>query len=372
MTPILMTGLQSEPKALKASMCEAVARTLASHRFILGHEVERFEESWGSFCGIAHAVGVANGMDALEVTLRSLGIGDGDEVIVPGLTAFATALAVARCGAIPVVADVDPRSGLLDRASVERCLSDRTRAVILVHLYGQVREASEWVRYCSARDLLLIEDCAQAHGAAEGGVTAGAFGVAGAYSFYPTKNLGCLGDGGAIVTNFGELAERARVLRNYGQTSLYRHEFPGLNSRLDELQAAILSARLEWLDEFTESRRANARDYRARIQQARVGLLDEPTEPSAHVYHQFIVTCDRRDSLAEYLDAHGVQTQVHYPLPIHLQPAASAFRHDPAGLPVAESLAATCLSIPCHPQLTQAERDRVVDAINAYQAEEST
>jgi dTDP-4-amino-4,6-dideoxygalactose transaminase len=370
-TPILMTGLQSEPDALKSSMSEAVARTLASHRFILGQEVQRFEQSWGSYCDTAHAVGVANGLDALEVALRSLGIGHGDEVIVPGLTAFATALAVARCGAIPLVADVDPRSGLLDRASVERCLSDKTRAVILVHLYGQVREASEWVRYCASRNLLLIEDCAQAHGAAEGGVTAGAFGHAGAYSFYPTKNLGCFGDGGALITNSGALAERARVLRNYGQSRLYHHEFLGLNSRLDEVQAAILSTRLEWLDEFIESRRAHARDYRARIRQDRVRLLDEPTEPSAHVYHQFVITCDRRDSLAEYLDARGVQTQIHYPLPIHLQPAAGDFRHDPAGLPVAESLAATCLSIPCHPQLTQEDRDRVVDAINAFQCEVS-
>lgn len=369
MTPILMTGLQSEPDALKSSMSEAVARTLASHRFILGHEVQRFERSWGSYCDIAHAVGVANGMDALEVSLRSLGIGQGDEVIVPGLTAFATALAVARCGATPVVADVDPRSGLLDRASVERCLSDRTRAVILVHLYGQLREASEWVHYCASRDILLIEDCAQAHGAAEGGVTAGAFGEAGAYSFYPTKNLGCFGDGGAIVTNSGELAERARVLRNYGQTSLYRHDVLGLNSRLDEVQAAILSARLEWLDEFTESRRANARDYRSRIRQDVIGIFDAPTEPSAHVYHQFVVTCERRDSLAEYLDARGVQTQIHYPLPIHHQPAAANFGRDPAGLANAEYLAATCLSIPCHPQLTQADRDQVVGAINAFQGE---
>ncbi len=369
MTPILMTGLQGEPSALRTRTSEAIQGVYDSHRFILGSEVQEFEASWASFCGVAGAVGVANGMDALEISLRALGIGSGDEVVVPGLTAFATALAVARCGAKPVVADVHPNSGLLDEASVERCISPRTRAVVLVHLYGQVRDAQDWASFCESRDLALVEDCAQAHGAKEGGVNAGGFGLAGAYSFYPTKNLGCLGDGGAIVTASEDLAEHARVLRNYGQSSLYHHEVLGFNSRLDELQAAILRVRLQWLDEFTDARQRNADEYRARIHQRSVGVLEEPTEPSAHVYHQFVLTCDRRDALSEYLETRGIQTQVHYPLPIHQQPAAANFGRDPEGLTVAESLAASCLSIPVHPQLSQEDRDRIISGVNAFQDE---
>jgi dTDP-4-amino-4,6-dideoxygalactose transaminase len=238
--------------------------------------------------------------------------------------------------------------------------------VLLVHLYGQVREMDRWTALCEKHGIALLEDCAQSHLARWDGKAAGSFGRFGAYSFYPTKNLGALGDAGALVSSDGELAQRAAVLRNYGQSVRYHHTELGLNSRLDELQAALLRVRLERLDGFTERRRQIAKAYRERIANPRIGLLADPIQTESHVYHLFVLVCEERDRLAQHLKFGGVETYVHYPVPVHAQPPCNELRRDPNGLAAAELHAAKCLSIPCHPQMSDADVATVIDALNAF------
>ena len=365
---ILMNDFKAEPAALRAAMLAAAERVMASGWYVLGPEVEAFERRWAERVGLRHAVGVGNGMDALELGLRALDISNGDEVITTPMTAFATVLAILRAGAVPVLADIDSASALLDPASVQRCIGPRTRAVILVHLYGQMRDMAAWQALCSRASIVLIEDCAQAHEARWGGRGAGGFGRVGAYSFYPTKNLGALGDGGALVTDDSELAERVARLRNYGQSERYSHPEVGMNSRLDELQAAILSVRLELLGGFTERRKAVAQQYFAGIHNPAVQLLAPPQAPEAHVFHLFAVRCTQRDALQTHLKARGVHALIHYPIPIHGQPPCVDLRRDPQGLAASEQHARECLSLPCHPQLDDAQVAQVVAAVNNFRA----
>lgn len=364
---ILMNDFKAEPAALRDEMLAAARRVLESGWYVLGSEVAAFEREWAAACGTPHGVGVGNGMDAIEITLRALDIGPGDEVITTPMTAFATVLAIVRAGATPVLADVAPDSAMLAPESVERCLTGRTKALLLVHLYGQMRDMDRWQSLCSAAGIHLVEDCAQAHLARWQGKPAGAWGVAGAYSFYPTKNLGAAGDAGLIVTGSDALDARARRLRNYGQSVRYSHPELGLNSRLDELHAAMLSARLRWLPEFTARRRAIARAYHDRIANPAVSLLAAPQEPEAHVHHLFVLLCARRNALAEHLKQREVQTLIHYPIPVHEQEPCKDIRRDPRGLAASERHVATCLSIPCHPQMTDADVDRLVAAVNSFE-----
>jgi dTDP-4-amino-4,6-dideoxygalactose transaminase len=363
---IVMNDFKAEPVALREAMAAAAARVLASGWYILGNELKAFERQWAQACGAAHCLGVANGMDAIELALRGLDIGPGDEVVTTPMTAFATVLAVIRTGATPVLADVDPVSGLLCPTSVRRCLSKRTRAVVLVHLYGQMRDMDVWTSLCGETGVALVEDCAQSHLACWNGATAGTLGVAGAYSFYPTKNLGALGDGGALVTNDEALAERVGRLRNYGQSERYIHPEIGMNSRLDELQAALLCERLLWLDGFTARRRAIAGHYDENIRNARVRLLAPAQQAHSHVYHLYVVLCERRDALSAHLAAAGVQTLIHYPVPAHRQRPCVELRRDPRGLVQAEAHGESCLSIPCHPQMSDADISKVVGALNSF------
>ncbi|KQW38250.1 pyridoxal-5'-phosphate-dependent protein [Rhizobacter sp. Root404] len=363
---ILMNDFKAEPAALREAMAAAAARVFASGWYVLGQEVQAFERSWAERCGTRHCMGVANGMDAIELALRGLDIGPGDEVITTPMTAFATVLAIVRAGAVPVLADIDPDTALLDPDSVRRCLSSRTKAVLLVHLYGQVRDLRDWVELCRAAGVQLIEDCAQAHLARWDGQVAGSFGAAGAYSFYPTKNLGAIGDGGAVVTQSEELAQRVARLRNYGQSERYVHPELGMNSRLDEIQAALLSERLKWLEPFTERRRAIAARYDAGIDNPRVRSLAPARQPQAHVHHLYVVCCEARAELARHLGEHGIQTHIHYPVPAHRQVPFVSLRRDPRGLPHTEAHAAACLSLPCHPQLTDDQLEAVIAAINAF------
>jgi len=306
-------------------------------------------------------------MDAIEITLRALGIGAGDEVITTPMTAFATVLAIIRAGATPVLADIEEDTALLSLESAERCLSPRTKAVVIVHLYGHVRAMDSWVAFCGQNRLALVEDCAQSHLATWKGKSAGSFGVAGAYSFYPTKNLGTAGDAGAIVTNDGGLADRARRLRNYGQSVRYHHPDLGLNSRLDEIHAAMLSARLEWLEEFTRCRRRIAARYSEEIDNPAIRLLRQPEEESAHVHHLYVLCCESREDLQAHLNQHLVQTLIHYPIPVHRQERTTHIPRAPTGLEVSEKHAQTCLSIPCHPQLSDADAESVIAAVNSFQ-----
>jgi dTDP-3-amino-3,4,6-trideoxy-alpha-D-glucose transaminase len=345
--------------ALRDELEAAFARVARSGRWVLGDEVAAFERDFAAYCGAEHCVGVASGLDALQLTLRALGIGPGDEVLVPGYTAVATWMAVSLTGARPVGVDVDPRTFTLDPALLDAALTPRTRALVPVHLCGRPADLGAIGAWAEAHGVLLVEDACQAHGATWEGRRAGSLGAAGAFSFYPTKNLGALGDGGAIVTGDGALAERLRLLRTYGWRERGDSEIVGDNSRLDELQAAFLRAGLARLDETTLRRRALAARYLA-------GLEDAPglTLPAAgpgHVWHLFVIQHARRDALRAALAQRGVGTLVHYEIPPHL---TRAYRAAGMRLPVAERLAARVLSLPLHPQLSDEAADAVIAAVH--------
>jgi dTDP-4-amino-4,6-dideoxygalactose transaminase len=361
-----MNAFDQEPEDLVAAEVAAVERVIRSGWWVLGREVQEFEQEWATRVGATRAVGVANGLEALEIALAALGIGAGDEVVTTSMTAFATVLAVLRAGATPVLADIDPSTAMLDPSSVERCMSPRTKAILLVHLYGQAGPVIELGALAERAGVELIEDCAQAHGAMVGERQVGTFGAAAAWSFYPTKNLGAVGDAGAITTGRPELADRMAVLRNYGQTVRYVHGELGLNSRLDELQAAILRVRLGRLDDWTSARRAVAHRYSESIDNPEVELLPLPDDPRRHVHHLFVVRCGRRDELREHLVSLGVECLSHYPIPVHLQSPTRDLRRDPEGLACTESHAERCLSLPCHPLLTSAQVESVAEAVNAF------
>lgn len=363
---ILMNDFKAEPAVVKEAMLAAAQRVLASGWYVLGQEVANFEREWASLCGVSHGIGVGNGMDAIEIILRALEIGPGDEVITTPMTAFATVLAIIRSGATPVLADIDPDTALLSLDSAERCVGPGTKAMVLVHLYGQVREMDQWVAFCARHKILLIEDCAQAHLSSWHGRVAGSFGTAGAYSFYPTKNLGAAGDAGMVVTSDGDLVKRAGSLRNYGQGDRYHHPLIGMNSRLDEMHAAMLSERLKWLPEFTARRQAIAAAYRAAIVTPHVTHLAPPQEAAAHVSHLYVITCDDREALQQHLLKHQVRTLIHYPIPVHRQEPCRDIARDPQGLVHSERHAATCLSLPCHPQMSNNDVTAVINAVNAY------
>jgi dTDP-4-amino-4,6-dideoxygalactose transaminase len=363
---ISMNDFKRDDEALVQRELAATERVLRSGWWILGPEVKAFEQEWADWSGNVHTVGVANGMDALEIGLRALGIGAGDEVITTPMTAFATVLSILRTGAEPVLADIDPDTAILDPDSVVRCLSPRTKAVMVVHLYGQAGPLEALSALCAEHGLHLVEDCAQAHGAKASGRPCGTWGAFGGWSFYPTKNLGCIGDGGALTTGSADLEAKARRLRNYGQSVRYHHPEVGLNSRLDELQAAILRERLAHLTRWTDRRRAVARAYADGIRHDAVRVLPLPSDPLRHVHHLFVVTSARRDALQVHLKDNGVESLLHYPVPAHLQEPCRNFRQDPQGLANAERHAAECLSLPMHPALTDDEVATVIGAVNSF------
>ncbi|MFC5579818.1 DegT/DnrJ/EryC1/StrS family aminotransferase [Rhodanobacter terrae] len=346
----------------------AAARVIDSGWYVLGDEVAAFEREFAAYCGASHAVGVGNGLDALSLILRGykeLGVlEEGDEVIVPGNTFIASFLAITenRLAAVPV--EPDPVTFNLDPAGVEAAIGPRTRAIMAVHLYGQLADTSALTALARRHKLLLIEDAAQAHGAISGGRKAGAFGDAAAFSFFPTKNLGALGDGGAVVTGDAVLAQRIAALRNYGSDVKYRHLFQGLNSRLDEMQAAMLRVKLKHLDEDIAWRRRLARRYREGIRHARIQLPAVAREEQ-HVWHLFVVRCAHRDALQRHLLAHGIQAQVHYPVPPHRQPAYVALRN--AYLPLTERLHDEVLSLPMGPTMSEDAADRVIEACQSFE-----
>jgi dTDP-4-amino-4,6-dideoxygalactose transaminase len=364
---ILMNDFTAESEEHIQAELVAIERVIRSGWYVLGKEGVEFERQWAASCGTSHTIGVANGMDAIEIALRAMDVGAGDEVITTPMTAFASVLAILRAGATPVLADIDAETGLMSLKSVERCITSRTKAVLLVHLYGQIKQMAAWKALCERHDIELVEDCAQAHLAKEYGQVAGSFGRCGAYSFYPTKNLGAIGDGGALVTSDSALAKKAVILRNYGQSERYYHPEFGLNSRLDEIQAALLTVRLGWLQQYTERRQYIASRYRQQLDNVHVRLLQAPTEQSAHVYHLFVLLSPQRDALQAHLHNAGVQSLIHYPVPIHHQEKCKEMCRDPAGLACSENHALECLSIPCHPYMTEQEIQTVINSVNAFQ-----
>ncbi len=340
----------------------AIRRVLDRGWFVLGPEVEAFESEFALASGCAGAVGVGTGTDAIALILRALGIGRGDEVITTPLTAAYTALAIMMAGARPVFADIDDVRLTLDPRQVEAAITPRTRAILPVHLYGQPADVPALARVAERHHLALVEDCCQAHLATCGGRPVGTFGVAGAFSFYPTKNLGALGDAGAVVTGDRALAERIRRLCNGGQTDRYRHDEAGVNSRLDELQAAILRARLQFLERWTARRRALAAQYREALAGAAVS---PPVEAdSGHVYHLFVVRSAERDRLQTHLAECGVETLIHYPVPLPQQPAFAS--EQPADCPCAARVCREILSLPLHPGMTGRDVDVVARAVREF------
>ena len=344
----------------------AIDRVIARGWFILGPEVEAFESEFAAAMGAKYSVGVGTGTDAIALILRALGIGRGDEVITAPLSAAYSALAVMMAGARPVFADIDPERLTLDPEQTARAVGPRTRAILPVHLYGQPADMAGIEAVAARHHLAVVEDCCQAHLATAGGRPVGTIGTAGAFSFYPTKNLGALGDGGAIVTGDRALADRLRRLRNGGQTDRYHHVEPGINSRLDELQAAVLRARLPFLRRWTARRRALAARYRAALAGAAPAgpdRIDVPPEKDAgHVYHLFVVRVGRgRDELQACLASSGVETLIHYPVAIPRQPALAG--EHPAACPIAERVCDEILSLPLHPALTDEDVDAVAAAV---------
>jgi dTDP-4-amino-4,6-dideoxygalactose transaminase len=366
MRQITMNDFAGEPEALVNAQVSACDRVFRSGWWVLGGEVSAFEREWAEWLRVPHAVGCGNGLDAIELGLRAMGIGPGDEVITTPMTAFATVLAVIRAGATPVLADIDPDTGMLAPDSVRRCIGPRTKAILLVHLYGQIGPVHELLSLADEHGIQLVEDCAQAHGANVKGVSAGSFGVFAAWSFYPTKNLGAVGDGGAFTTALPELAELARSLRNYGQSVRYHHPMLGMNSRLDEIQAAILRERLRYLQQWVDRRRKIAQNYRSGISHQDVRIMPLPAEEGRHAHHLFVVTSRRRDDLQAYLKKEGVDSLIHYPIPVHFQEPCRQLDRDPMGLKRAEEHAATCLSLPIHPGLIDEQVDRVIAAVNDF------
>ena len=348
-----------------AAVDHAVRRVIERGWFVLGPEVEAFEHEFAAASGAAEAVGVGNGTDALALVFRALGIGHGDEVVTTPLSAAYTALAVMMAGARPVFADVDPDRLTIDPAAAEAAITPRTAAILPVHLYGQAADMTALEAIARRRGLALVEDCCQAHLATAAGRPVGTIGVAGAFSFYPTKNLGALGDGGAVVTNDRALAERLRRLRNGGQTSRYRHAEAGVNSRLDEIQAAVLRERLRFLPAWTERRRHLARLYRGALAGAPVEV--PPEIDPGHVYHLFAVRSPERVRLQAHLAAHGIETLVHYPVPIPRQPALDGAKPTPC--PVADRICEELCSLPLYPALADEAVGAVAAAVRAFTPE---
>jgi dTDP-4-amino-4,6-dideoxygalactose transaminase len=336
---------------------------MGASAFVLGPPVAEFEREYARFSELPHCVSVASGTDALELALRAAGVAAGDEVVLPAHTFIASATAVLRAGAKPVLADVDPEAQLMGASGAARRLGPRTRAVLAVHLYGQLAPVEELAALAREAGVLLLEDAAQCHGARRHGRPAGSFGVAAATSFYPGKNLGAYGDAGAVVTRHDEIAEGGRGWRNYGRRSAYEHELAGFNSRLDTLQAVVLRAKLRHLAAWNEARREAARRYDALLVDL-PGVGRPRTLPgNEHVFHLYVVRVPDRDRVLEKLRAEGIGAGVHYPIPLHLQPALRHLGHRPGDFPEAEAAAREVLSLPIFPGIQASQQERVVDVL---------
>jgi dTDP-4-amino-4,6-dideoxygalactose transaminase len=350
---------------LNKEITEAISRVIQRADFILGAEVAAFEDEFAAYCEVAHVVGVDSGYSALELALRALGVGPGDEVTTQANTFIATASAIIAVGARPVLADCDAQ-GAFDPTAFAEAVTPRTRAVIPVHLFGRVGNMPAILSLARRAGLLVIEDACQAHGARLGGRPAGAWGDASAFSFYPGKNLGALGDAGALVTNRDDVAETALALRHYGQRVKYVHDVaPAFNRRLDTIQAAALRVKLRRLDSWNAKRGSIAEMYRTGLEGGPVELPARD-EPGRHVYHLFVVQSDQRDKLRVHLAEHGIETGIHYPIPLHLQPVLRDLGYVAGDFPNAERLASRSLSLPMYPEMSAQDVDAVVTAIKMF------
>mgnify|MGYP002725442222 CR=1 FL=1 len=364
---IPMVDLKAQYRSLQDTLEPAMLTALEATQFILGPNVQAFEKEAAAYLGVEHAVGVASGTDALHLALIAAGVGAGDEVITTPFTFIATAEAIDYVGATPVFVDIDPRTFNLDLNAVESAITPKTRAVIPVHLFGQPVNMVELMELCVARDLHVVEDCAQSFGATvetkNGSVQTGAFGDAGCFSFFPSKNLGCFGDGGLVTTNSSEIAEQLKSLRNHGSKVRYYHSEIGYNSRLDELQAVVLRAKLPQIDNYNQNRRRVAAAYAAGLE----GLpVEIPFEDGfgTHVYHQYTLLSEQRENIMEALAAADIAHAIYYPVPLHQQEVFADSCHG-VSLPVTEQVAAQCLSLPIYPELEGERVEQITDVIRS-------
>lgn len=343
----------------------SIKEVLDSGWYLLGGKTTEFEESFANYCGTDHCVSVANGLEAIQIILNAYGFGQGDEIIVPANTYIATALAVSSCHATPVLVDPDPETFNIDVEQIEASITPKTKAIIPVHLYGRIADMKPINEIAGKHGLTVIEDAAQAHGAVLGrGRKSGNLGHAAAFSFYPGKNLGAMGDGGAIVTNDGGLAKKCRALRNYGSEIRYQHEFKGTNSRLDEIQAALLLVKLKSLDADNEHRRLIAEVYNEQINHSDVKLPVIPENSKSHVWHLYVIRSEKRENLIQHLNKNGIQTLIHYPKPIHKHEAYAELSH--LSFPNSEAMSGQVLSIPISPMTTRQEVSYVAKIINDW------
>ena len=352
-------------RELDKELREAFERVFESSFYIRGSENEKFEKMFAEYCESKHCIGVGNGLDALMLIIKALSIGKDDEVIVPANSFIASALAVTYAGAKPVFVEPEIDTFNIDPERIEEAITEKTKAIMPVHLYGQACDMDPIMVIARKYSLKVIEDCAQAHGALYKGKKVGAFGDAAGFSFYPGKNLGALGDGGAVVTNDKELADKIRALANYGSEQKYHHIYQGNNSRLDEMQAAFLAAKLPHLDKMNEFRRKVAERYISGINNDNI-CLPSVQYNMTHVWHVFAIRCETRDELRSYLDKNGIGTNIHYPVPIHLQECYRELGYKKGALHIAECISKTELSLPMFYGMTDSEIDEVIRAVNSY------
>jgi len=364
-TSIPLVDLKAQYASIKPEMDAAIQRVLSHCGFIMGPEVKAFEEAFAVYCGTEQAVGVASGTAALHLSLLACSLGPGDEVITTPFTFFASGEAISQTGARPVFVDIDPLTYNIDPAQIEAAITPRTKAIMPVHLYGQPAEMDPILDVAHRHDLLVIEDAAQAHGAEYRGRRAGSVGDLACFSFYPSKNLGCYGDGGMIVGSDPELLARVRKLRDHGRISKYEHDELGWGYRLDALQAAILGVKLRHLDDWNEARRAHAARYDELFADAEV-IRPTVLDHVKHIYHCYVIRTPRRDELVEHLKAEGIGVVIHYPLPLHLQPAYKDLGHHLGDFPVSEACAEEIVSLPMYPELTDEQQQRVADVVKAF------
>lgn len=355
--------LKAQYQTIKPEIDGAIARVIENTSFVMGREVAAFEEAFAQWLNARFCIGVNSGTAALQLALLACEIRPGDEVIVPSFTFFATAEAVSVLGATPVFVDIDPVAYTVTASAIEKAITPRTRAIIPVHLYGQPVDLDPILALGARHHVRVIEDAAQAHGAEYKGSRVGALGAAGCFSFYPSKNLGAYGEAGAIVTNDEELARRLRLLRDHGSTSKYAHAIVGYNFRMEEIQAAVLKVKLPHLDDWNNQRRAHAAAYNDLLNDSGL-ILPREMDYARHVYHVYAVQTDNRDELQQRLTAKGVQTGVHYPIPIHLQPAYESLGYKSGDLPVTERLSQQVLSLPMYAELNQEQQRAVANVIS--------
>jgi len=364
--PVPQLDLAAQYASIRAEIRTAIERVMASQQFVLGREGAALEEEIAKLSGVAHGVGLASGTDALILSLRACGVQPGDEVLLPPFTFVATGSAVSALGAKPVFADIRPDTYNIDASELERRVTPRTRAIVVVHLYGLAADMDPIMAFAKTHNLPVIEDNAQAIGASYKGRPTGSIGDAACISFYPTKNLGAYGDAGMVVTNSPQIAERIRTLRNHGQSAKYFSSEPGWNSRLDEMQAAILRVKLRHLSNWQRARHSNAVEY-CRLLNQIPGVMP-PIIPDRfeHVFHQYTIRVERRDALQQFLSARKIGSTVYYPYPLHLQPLYASLGHKPGDFPHAERAAQEVLSLPMYPELPKEQIARVVDAIAEF------